>query len=149
VNVLLYPLHLCRKFERHWSAKVIQDDGQSPPSKGTGGCTTCGRIVMAPAHATYLPTGEFVNQWRCPVCRNSWQTSADPASSTDIHSSRSEHLRENAGHCLTLEDTAADDAARKQLRRMGDTWLALAETQDWLDGVTPRASRPQSQNTLV
>lgn len=149
MNVLLYPLHLCRKFERHWSAKVIQDDGQSPPSQGTGGCTTCGRIVMAPAHATYLPTGEFVNQWRCPVCRNSWQTSADPASSTDIHSSRSEHLRENAGHCLTLEDTAADDAARKQLRRMGDTWLALAETQDWLDGVTPRASRPQSQNTLV
>jgi hypothetical protein len=149
VNVLLYPLHLCRKFERHWSAKVIQDDGQSPPSQGTGGCTTCGRIVMAPAHATYLPTGEFVNQWRCPVCRNSWQTSADPASSTDIHSSRSEHLRENAGHCLTLEDTAADDAARKQLRRMGDTWLALAETQDWLDGVTPRASRPQSQNTQV
>jgi hypothetical protein len=141
VNVLLYPLHLCRKIERHWSAKVIQDDGQSPPSQGTGGCTTCGRIVMAPAHATYLPTGKFVNQWRCPVCRNSWQTSADPASSTDIHSSRSEHLRENAGHCLTLEDTAADDAARKQLRRMGDTWLALAETQDWLDGVTAPVSR--------
>lgn len=149
MTVISYPLHLCGKFERRWSAKAVQEASQRSPLRVADGCTACGRIVTAPVHSTYLPTGKIVNQWRCPVCRNSWQTSADPASSTDIHLSRSEHLRENAGHCLTLEDTAADDAARKQLRRMGDTWLALAETQDWLDGVTPRASRPQSQNTLV
>ena len=143
MNVLLYPLHLCRKVERHWSAKVLQDDGHSPPPQGTAGCTACGRIVMAPAHATHLPTGTFVNQWRCPVCRNAWQTSADPATSTDLQSGRPEHLRENAGHCLTLEGAAADDAARKQFRRLGDGWLALADTQDWLDGVTPPVSPPR------
>ncbi len=74
-------------------------------------------------HSTYLPPGKFVNQWRCPLCRNAWQTSADPASSADLLLSRSEHLRKNAGRCLTLEDTAAKDAARKQFSRMGDAWL--------------------------
>jgi hypothetical protein len=92
LNVLLYPLHLYRKFERRWTAKVVEDEGLRPPSQGTNGCTACGRIVAAPMHSTYLPTGKFVNQWRCPVCRNAWQTSADPASSTDIQLSRSEHL---------------------------------------------------------
>ena len=146
MNVLLYPLHLCRKFELRWSAKVIQDDGQLPPSQGTDGCTACGRLVVAPVHSTYLPTGKLVNQWRCPVCRNAWQTSADSASSTDLQSNRSEHLRENAGHCLALEGTAPDDTERKQFRRMGDAWLALADTQDWLDGVTPPVSRPSPQS---
>jgi len=145
MNVLLYPLHLCRKFERHWSAKVLQDDGQLPPPQGTDGCTACGRLVMAPVHSTYLPTGKLINQWRCPVCRNAWQSSADPASSADLQASRSEHLRENAGHCLTLEGTASDDTARQQFRRMGDAWLALADTQDWLDGVAPPVSRPSSR----
>jgi len=143
MNVLLYPLHLCRKFERHWSAQVLQDDGQPLSPRGPDGCTACGRLVMAPAHSTYLPTGKFVHQWRCPVCRNAWQTSADPANSTDLQSSRSEHLRDNAGHCLTLEGTAPDDPGRKQFRRMGDGWLALADTQDWLDGVTPPVSPPR------
>lgn len=141
MNVLLYPLHLCRKIERYWSAKVLQDDGQLPPSQGKSGCTACGRLVMAPVHSTYLPIGKLVHQWRCPVCRNAWQTSADPAGSIDFQASRSEHLRDNAGHCLTLEDTASDDVGRKQFRRMGDSWLALAETQDWLDGVTPPVPR--------
>jgi hypothetical protein len=45
-----------------------------------------------------------------------------------------------------LEDTAANDATRKQFRRMGDAWLALAETQDWLDAATPSVSRPQPQS---
>src|ERR1044072_3849008 len=69
VNVLLYPLHLCRKFERRWSAKVIRDGGQPLSSPGADGCAACGRLVMGPVHSTYLPTGKFVNQWRCPVCR--------------------------------------------------------------------------------
>lgn len=141
MNVLLYPLHICRKFERRWSAQVIQDDGQPLSSKGPDGCTACGRLVMAPVHSTYLPTGKFVDQWRCPVCRNAWQTSANAVSSAELLSSRSERLRDNAGHCQTLEGTAPDDAGRKQFGRMGDAWLALAETQDWLDGVTPPISR--------
>ncbi|BAR61006.1 hypothetical protein NK6_7855 [Bradyrhizobium diazoefficiens] len=29
---------------------------------------------------------------------------------------------------------------------MGDAWLALADTQDWLDGVTPPVSRPSPQS---
>lgn len=97
MNVLLYPLHICRKLGRRWSAQVIQDDGRPLSSQGPDCCTACGRLVVAPVHSTYLPTGKFVDQWRCPVCRNAWQTSAGPASG--------------------------------------------AETQDWLDGVTPPVSR--------
>lgn len=149
MNVISYPLHLCGKFERRWSAKAVQEASQRSPSQGAGGCTACGQIVAAPVHSTYLPTGKFINQWRCLVCRNSWQTSADPASSADIQLSRSEHFRENAEHCVTLEETASNDAARRHFRRMGDSWLALAETQDWLDGVTPQVSRPQPQSALV
>ena len=119
MNVISYPLHLCRKFERRWTAKAVQDETQRSPSQRPNGCTACGRIVTAPLHATYLPTGNLVNQWRCPVCRNSWQTSADAASSTDIQLSRSEHLRDNAGH-----DAAPNDAAREQFRSMGDFALA-------------------------
>jgi hypothetical protein len=143
LNVILYPLHLCRKFERRWNSKAVQDECQRPPSRVTDGCNVCGRIAMAPVHSTYLPTGTFVHQWRCPVCRNSWQTSVDPGRGADTQLMRSEHLRNNAENCLTLENTAPNDAARKQLRRMGTAWLDLAETQDWLDGVTPPVSRPQ------
>jgi hypothetical protein len=141
MNVLHYPLHICRKFERRWSAQVVQDAGQPLSSRGPDGCTACGRLVAAPVHSTYLPTGKLVDQWRCPVCRNAWQTSADPASNAELQSSRSERLRDNAGHCQSLEGTAPDDAERKQFGRMGDAWIALAETQDWLDGVTPPVSR--------
>jgi hypothetical protein len=98
--------------------------------------------VTAPVHLTYLPNG-IVNQWRRPVCGNSWQTPADAAGSRDIQLRPSEHLRKNAEGCLSLEDNAANDAAREQFRRVGDGWLALAETQDWLDGVTPPVSRAQ------
>ncbi|BBO13339.1 hypothetical protein ABIA00_008068 [Bradyrhizobium ottawaense] len=143
MNVLQYPLHLCRKFERRWSAKVVQDDGEMTASQATVGCAVCGRLAAAPVHSTYLPIGKFVYQWRCSVCRNSWQTSADPASGTEIQVSRSGHLRENAGRCLTLEGTAPSDAARKRYRRMGDAWLALAETEDWLDGAVPPVLRPK------
>lgn len=145
LNVISYPLHLCRNFERRWSAKAVQGNGQHLPLQGTDGCTACGRIATAVLHATCLPTGKLNNQWRCQVCRNSWQTSAEPPSSTDIQLSRSEHLRKNAGHCLTLVESAADVASRKQLKRMGEAWLALAETPGWLDDVTP-VSRPHPQS---
>jgi hypothetical protein len=145
MNVISYPLHLCGKFVRRWSAKAVQDASQQSSSQATNGCTACGRLVTAPVHLTYLPTG-IVNQWRCPVCGNSWQTPADAAGGTDTQVSPSEHLRMNAGHCLSLEDNAANDSARDQFRRVGDGWLALAETQDWLDGVTPPVSRPQPQS---
>jgi hypothetical protein len=146
MNVLLYPLHLCRQFGRHWSTKVVQDNGKQSPSQATDGCTVCGRIALAPMHATYLPAGKLVNQWRCSACRHSWQTSADFVSSVDIGLGRSGDLRENAGHCLTQEDTAVSEAAREQYRRMGDAWFALAETQDWLDGVTSPVRQPLPQN---
>jgi hypothetical protein len=95
-----------------------------------------------------LPSGDVAYQWRCSECRNFWQTTVYPAIGTDGQSSQSEHLRENAEHCLTLEDSAADDAARSQFRRMGDSWRALAETQDWLDGATPPVARPLPQERV-
>jgi hypothetical protein len=61
----------------------------------------------------------------------------------DIPSNASEPFRRNAGNCLALEDTAADDVTRLRFKRLGAAWLALAETQDWLDGVTSPVSRPQ------
>jgi hypothetical protein len=136
LNVILYPLHLWRNLERRWTARVAQDESQGSSTRAEG-CNACDRVVKAPVHSTYLPTGNVVYQWRCSECRNSWQTSVDPAISTDSQLSRSEHLRENAGHCLALEDAAPNATTRRQFRRMGDSWRALAETQDWLDGVTP------------
>jgi hypothetical protein len=44
---------------------------------------------------------------------------------------------------MVLEDAAADDVTRMRFNRLGAAWLALAETQDWLDGVTSPVSRPQ------
>ena len=128
MNVILYPLHLWRKFERRWTARIAQDESQGAVRLGSEGCNACGRVVEAPVHATYLPVSGVVYQWRCPECQNSWQTSVDPTISTDSQSGRSEHLRENAGHCPTPEDAAPDAAARGQFRHTSDSWLALAET---------------------
>ena len=94
MNVILYPLHLWRKFERRWTARIAQDESQGSAWLGSEGCNACGRVVEAPVHATYLPASGVVYQWRCPECRNSWQTSVDPTISTDSQSSRSEHLRD-------------------------------------------------------
>jgi hypothetical protein len=51
------------------------------------------------------------------------------------HQFRSEFLRENAENCLTLEAAASSSAARKRFARMSAAWCALADTQDWLDGL--------------
>jgi hypothetical protein len=56
---------------------------------------------------------------------------------------RSESMRKNAKACLNLQDAAHTEAARKRFRRMKDGWLALADAQDWLDGVIcPLAQLP-------
>jgi hypothetical protein len=114
LNVVLYPMHLWRKFERRWTARVGQDENQQFPSQGTEGCNACGRLARAPVHGTYLPSGDVVYQWRCSKCRNAWQTSVYPAISTDSQSGRSEHFRDNAA------EGAPHDAARRQFTRIGD-----------------------------
>ena len=62
---------------------------------------------------------------------------APPSSKKMIsgHRCRSEFLRENADNCLTLEAAASSSAARMRFARMGAAWSALADTQDWLDGL--------------
>ena len=148
LNVALYPLRLWREAKRRWTSRGGQDRSQLFPSRGTEGCNACGRLAKAPEYSTYLPSGDVVYQWRCSECCNSWRTSVYPARRADSQSSQSEHLRENAGRCLTLEDSAPDDATRRQFRRMNASWLALAETQDWLDGAIAPVARPLPQGRI-
>ena len=62
---------------------------------------------------------------------------APPSSKKMIsgHQCLSEFLRENAKNCLTLEAAASSPAARTRFARMSAAWCALADTQDWLDGL--------------
>jgi hypothetical protein len=62
---------------------------------------------------------------------------APPSSKKMIsgHQCRSEFLRENAENCLTLEAAGSSSAACKRFARMSAAWCALADTQDWLDGL--------------
>lgn len=62
---------------------------------------------------------------------------APPSSKKTIsgHQCWSEFLRENADYCLTLEAAASSSAARMRFARMSAAWSALADTQDWLDGL--------------
>jgi hypothetical protein len=65
-------------------------------------------------------------------------TAVSPPSSKRMisgHQCRSEFLRENAENCLTLEAAASSSAARKRFARMSAAWCALADTQDWLEGM--------------
>jgi hypothetical protein len=48
--------------------------------------------------------------------------------------SKSEEYRENAHNCGELAAEAKDAPSKNRFKRMQDTWLALAEKQDWLDG---------------
>lgn len=143
LKIVLYSLHLWREAKRRWTSRGRQGESQLFPSRGTEGCSACGRLAKAPEYSTYLPSGDVVYQWRCSEYRNSWRTSAYPATSSD--GSQSEHLREHAGQCVKLEDSAADDATRRQFRRMNASWLALAETQDWLDGALTPVGPPLPQ----
>lgn len=139
MNVTTYPLHLSRNFERRWSARAIGGEGRRSPSRGTDNCTVCGHVVTAPVTSTYLPTGKIINEWQCSACHNSWHTFVYPECNTDAPVSRSGRFRVNAGNYLMLVNTAPNDAARHRFARMSDAWFALADTQDWLDGVTSPA----------
>ncbi len=53
-------------------------------------------------------------------------------------------LRENAENCAEMAEGANDDASRRRYRRMEQTYLRLAETEEWLDGqISPFARQPQ------
>jgi hypothetical protein len=51
--------------------------------------------------------------------------------------SRAQHYRRRAKRYESLAQCARSRADEKQLLRMHDACLALAATQDWLDGVVP------------
>jgi len=77
MNVLIYPLHFHRQFERRWAARVADDWNRRSPVQGTDTCTTCGHVVTAPSASTRLPTGKVVNRWHCSVCGSAWDTFVD------------------------------------------------------------------------
>ena len=53
-------------------------------------------------------------------------------------------LRENAENCAEMADEAADEASRRRYQRMEQTYLRLAETEEWLDGqVSPLPDKAQ------
>jgi hypothetical protein len=75
MNAIIYPLHLRRRFERRWAARMVRDEPRRSPSQGTDTCA-CGQVITAPISSTYLPTG-IVNEWRCSACGRHWDTIAD------------------------------------------------------------------------
>ena len=51
-------------------------------------------------------------------------------------------LRENAENCAEMAENTGDDACRRRYQRMEQTYLRLAETDEWLEGqVSPLAQR--------
>jgi len=77
MNVLIYPLHLHRQFERRWAARMAGDQHRRSPPQGTDTCSACGHVVTAPSKSTYLPTGKIVNRWRCSACGHAWDSFVD------------------------------------------------------------------------
>lgn len=51
---------------------------------------------------------------------------------------KSEQYRDSARNCGELADEANDFPSKNRYRRMQDAWLALAEEQDWLDGISSK-----------
>jgi hypothetical protein len=49
---------------------------------------------------------------------------------------QSDAYRKNSDNCRRLAEDALDEPQRKRYVRMAEAWLALAEEQDWLDGVS-------------
>lgn len=49
--------------------------------------------------------------------------------------SKSQEYRENARNCGELAEQAENLPSKNRFKRMQDAWLALAEEQDWLDGM--------------
>jgi hypothetical protein len=50
---------------------------------------------------------------------------------------QSQQFRNNAENCAELAERAKDEPTYKRYKLMEAAWLAMAEEQDWLDGVTP------------
>lgn len=57
---------------------------------------------------------------------------------------QSDVYRENSDNCRRLAEDALDEPQRKRYLRMAEAWEALAEEQDWLDGVSSASSEKQS-----
>jgi hypothetical protein len=47
---------------------------------------------------------------------------------------QSDLFRENAENCLHLAERAEAEPTFKRYMRMAESWTALAQEQDWLDG---------------
>ena len=45
-----------------------------------------------------------------------------------------DQLRENGANCGLLADEASNEPTRRRFLRMQQAWLALIETEAWLDG---------------
>jgi len=53
---------------------------------------------------------------------------------------QSDIFRENAENCLRLAEAKTDDPSFKRFHRMAEAWRALADEQDWLDGVSRKSA---------
>ena len=53
------------------------------------------------------------------------------------------HL-ENAENCTEMALDAKDDPTRRRFERLAESWRALAEAQDWLDGKSPRLEETET-----
>ncbi len=55
---------------------------------------------------------------------------------------QSDQYRQNAQNCAEMAERAKSEPACRRFKRMEEAWLALAEEQDWLDGVVDPMSKP-------
>ena len=56
---------------------------------------------------------------------------------------QSDHFRENAANAAQLAERAEDEPTYLRYKRMEAAWRALADEQDWLDGVVaPNVKKP-------
>ena len=56
---------------------------------------------------------------------------------------QSDHFRENAENAAQLAERANDEPTYLRYKRMEAAWRALADEQDWLDGVVaPKVKKP-------
>jgi len=56
---------------------------------------------------------------------------------------QSDQYRQNAENCKQMAEAAQGAPAYNRYKRMEAAWLALAEEQDWLDGVPSRVDLPE------
>jgi hypothetical protein len=75
MDVIFYPLHVQRRFEQRWAARMVRDEPRRSPPQGTDTCL-CGHVVTAPSSSTYTKMGA-VNEWQCSACGKHWRTTAD------------------------------------------------------------------------